>query len=64
MMKNQSMTMSEQIKFISARNVADRYQISIATVYRWCKEHKLPQPRRLNDSTRWSVADLIEWESK
>ena len=48
--------------FLSDRQVAQRYNISRVTVWRWVKSKGFPQPVRLMGSTRWKLADLEWWE--
>lgn len=42
-----------------ARDVqlAERYSVSRATIWRWTKDGKLPQPARIGSCVRWRVAD-------
>ena len=46
--------------FLSVRNVAARYEVSVPTIWRWLKNGKsLPAPIHLsNGTTRWRIADL------
>jgi predicted DNA-binding transcriptional regulator AlpA len=56
-MKNKNM-------YINVRAVADRYQISVATVWRWSQNEQLPKPVKLNGSTRWRMDDILRWEEQ
>ena len=47
---------------VTPRMVADRYSISLPTVYRWVRELKLPGVRLGRRVLRFSEVDLIEWE--
>ncbi|WP_417584624.1 helix-turn-helix transcriptional regulator [Nitrincola sp.] len=56
------MTHSKQ--FLSDREVAERYSIGRATVWRWITTRKFPTPVKLSPGcTRWRVADLKRWET-
>lgn len=53
------------MQYLSDKVVAERYQTSRATVWRWARESKLPPPIKLaTGTTRWNLADLIAWETK
>ncbi len=50
-------------RYLSARAVAERYDIGLATVWRWTKRGNLPQPRKLSPGcTRWSAAELEQYD--
>lgn len=38
--------------------VATLYSISSATVWRWCRSKRLPEPTRIGRVTLWRVGDL------
>lgn len=45
--------------WLSDKQVAARYSVSRITVWRWCRNGNLPEPRKLGENTtRWHVADL------
>ncbi|WP_048306173.1 AlpA family transcriptional regulator [Halomonas sp. PR-M31] len=50
--------------FLTARQVADRYGVGIATIWRWARTRRgFPQPLKLGENvTRWRLADLERWE--
>jgi prophage regulatory protein len=49
---------------LSVQSVAERYEVSKATVWRWVKEGRMPAPVKMGSSTtRWVLADLEKWES-
>jgi len=53
------------VKYLSDKTVAERYDTSRATIWRWTREGKLPQPVRLSaGSTRWKLDDLLQFEKK
>ncbi|MGJ8682630.1 helix-turn-helix transcriptional regulator [Paraglaciecola sp.] len=51
-------------QYLSAIQVAERYSVSRATVWRWLKENKIPSPSKFNGSTRWKIADLVAFEQE
>lgn len=52
------------VKFLTDKDVAERYSIGRATVWRWVKTAPgFPSPVKLAGSTRWRLEDLIAWES-
>lgn len=51
-------------QYLSDRKLAERYEVSRATVWRWTKENHLPKPVKINGSTRWVLADLESWEAQ
>lgn len=52
-------------KYLSAREVSQRYGVGIATVWRWSAEGVLPRPIKVGpNSTRWSVPALEEHDAR
>jgi prophage regulatory protein len=51
-------------QYFSDKALAERYEVSRATIWRWCKEDNLPKPKKLNGSTRWLLSDLEAWEQR
>lgn len=51
-------------RYFTVRQVATRYRVGIATVWRWVKEQDgFPEPVRLSKgTTRWREADLVRFE--
>ena len=49
-------------KYLSDRQVAERYSISRHTAWRWTKEGALPKPVKIRSSTRWRLSDLLRIE--
>lgn len=51
--------------FLSDYKVAERYDISRITVWRWSGQGRFPKPVRLSENcTRWRLSDVLDWESK
>lgn len=46
--------------WVSAKDLARKYGVTINTIWRWCNSGKLPQPAKLADKrcTRWNLADV------
>lgn len=58
-------TSSEQIrKFLSDKQLSQRYDVHRATWWRWVREGKAPKPVKFNGSTRWRLDDLLQWEKE
>ena len=52
-------------QYLSDKAVAERYQSSRSTVWRWVKEGKFPKPVKLaTGTTRWHLTDLEHWEAE
>jgi len=53
-------------RFLSIDEVAQRYGVSHATIWRWVKNNKhFPEPIKLSSGTsRWSEKQLLEFESR
>lgn len=52
----------ENSKYLSDKAVANRYDVSRATIWRWTSTGQLPKPLKFNGSTRWKKSDLIAFE--
>lgn len=50
--------------YYSDKSLAQRYDVSRATIWRWVREGNLPKPVKINGSTRWSSDDLEKWEEQ
>lgn len=52
--------------YLSARQLAKRYSVSIATIWRWAKTTDgFPKPIELTPgTTRWAVVDLLVFEQR
>jgi predicted DNA-binding transcriptional regulator AlpA len=60
------MTTQKSRTFLTAKQVASRYEVGIATIWRWARDREnFPKPKKLGDNcTRWCLADLEEWEAE
>lgn len=51
------------INYASVKAIAERYGVSVSTVWRWARAGRIPQPVQLSPGcTRWKVTDLEQWE--
>ena len=49
--------------YISDIAVAERYQVSRATIWRWAQSKRFPDPVKLSAGcTRWNLAEIEKWE--
>ena len=54
-----------QAIYISDIAVAERYQVSRATIWRWTQLKGFPDPVKLSAGcTRWSLSDIETWEKQ
>lgn len=52
-----------QEQFLSAEQLANRYNTCKATIYRWAAAGKLPKSVRLSSSCiRWKLSELLKFE--
>ncbi|WP_084154318.1 AlpA family phage regulatory protein [Nitrincola lacisaponensis] len=57
------MTHSES--YLSDKDIAQRYSIGRATVWRWITTRKFPSPVKLSPGcTRWKNSDVTKWEAE
>ncbi|MFT5888868.1 MAG: prophage regulatory protein [Zhongshania sp.] len=45
-------------QFFSVKALAGRWDVSRSTIWRWRAEGKLPDPIKINGSTRWPLPDI------
>ena len=59
------MTSTENMPpWLSADEVAARFRVSKATVYRWSRDGTLPKQRSMGPrASRWSGAEIAEYEA-
>lgn len=56
---------SKPNRYLSVRSVAQRFDISVNTVWRWVRNKMFPAPVKLSDKcTRWRESDLIDYEER
>lgn len=55
----------KQGDFVRDIALAERYDVSRATVWRWVHDRGFPAPVRLSEQcTRWRLADVVKWEKR
>lgn len=59
----QKQSQQNPVEYVSDSQLASRYSVSRATIWRWVKEGVLPKPVKLTPGcTRWRMADLVNFE--
>lgn len=60
------MTLQEIRFWLTAKQLAARYEVGIATIWRWSREREdFPKPVKLgNNCTRWNLDSIEAWEAK
>ncbi|MGE4533490.1 helix-turn-helix transcriptional regulator [Halomonas sp.] len=60
------MTIEQARTFLTAKQVATRYDVGVATIWRWARDRDdFPKPKKLGDNcTRWRLSDLEQWEDE
>lgn len=49
--------------WLSVKQLASRFSVHEATIWRWSREGRFPQPVKLaGNLTRWSLSDVEGWE--
>ena len=51
-------------EFLTAKDIAKRYQISLAAVYAFVRDGKIPCGLRLGRSRRWPLHQIEEFEKR
>ncbi len=48
------------VNWVSAKDLAWKYGVTVKTIWQWCNSGKLPQPAKLADKrcTRWNLAEV------
>lgn len=54
--------MNKELTYLSADTLAQRYDVSKQTIWRWTRVGELPKPIKINGSTRWSEIDISTFE--
>ncbi|QRM53799.1 hypothetical protein [Sinorhizobium sp. BG8] len=64
--KSRKASPADDERYLSVREVADRYSVSIQTVWRHTKLNPdFPKPTKvLSGSTRWKLRDLVAYEAR
>lgn len=52
-----------QITYLSDKQLAERFSVGRATIWRWVKSELFPKPIKLSAScTRWKLSEIEVWE--
>lgn len=52
-------------KYLTVKDVAERFGVSTPTIWRWLNAGLLPKPVKLSAGcTRWKMNDLLNWEEQ
>jgi prophage regulatory protein len=55
--------MQQNQNYLNVQQTANRYAVSIATIWRWARMTDFPGAIKLGENcTRWKLSDLIAWE--
>ena len=58
-------TTTENERFISEREILERYGISHTSLWRWVRDGRFPGDEYLGPNTkRWPLSKLLEWEKE
>ncbi|MDO8272792.1 MAG: AlpA family phage regulatory protein [Gammaproteobacteria bacterium] len=59
-----SFTTPQSKKYLSAKSVSQRLEVSIPTIWRWTAAGKFPKPQKLSPGcTRWDLQSVEAWET-
>ena len=50
--------------YLSVDQVAQRFNVSKDSIWRWKRNGEFPRPFKLGGSTRWRLSDIEDWESR
>ena len=54
-----------QAIYMTDTALAERYQVSRATIWRWAQAKRFPDPIKLSAGcTRWRLIDIEKWETE
>lgn len=52
-------------KYLTVKDVAERFGVSTPTIWHWLKAGQLPKPVKISAGcTRWKMSDLLNWEEQ
>lgn len=50
--------------WLTDHDMAVRYSVSRATIWRWTRDGKIPKPHRLTKgTTRWNALEVLEFDN-
>lgn len=51
--------------FLTAKQIANRYDVGVATIWRWAREGTMPKPIKIGPNcTRWKLDEIEKWEAE
>ena len=51
-------------KYVTVGQLAERYGVGIATIWRWVRAGNLPRPHKLSAGcTRWAMPEIEQFEA-
>lgn len=53
-----------QHRYLSVKSVAQRFDVSVNTIWRWARNGKFPAPVKFSGTTRWREKNLIDFENR
>ena len=52
-------------RYLDINDLADRYGISAATIYRWRSEGRdMPRALKIGNAVRWRLEEVERWEAE
>ncbi len=59
---NEAVQQVDDVRTLSVRDVADRFRVSLSTIWRWKDRPDFPQPMTLGErATRWLESEINEY---
>jgi prophage regulatory protein len=53
-----------EMKYLSDKHLAERYEVARATIWRWVRESSFPSPVKISKGcTRWKLSEIEAWEA-
>lgn len=50
-------------RFLSTHDLADRYQVSVASVHQWLSKGTAPRSMKIGRHRRFRLDDVLSWEA-
>lgn len=51
-------------RYLSVKSVAQRFDVSVNTIWRWVRNGEFPAPVKFSGTTRWREKNLIDFENR
>jgi excisionase family DNA binding protein len=52
---------ADRSSWLTAKDLARSFQVSVRTIRRWCRQGRLPAPVRISGTVRWNPTVVQEW---